>query len=216
MKSETINELATALCKAQGQMNAAQKGGDNPHLGSRYTTFDDVIEAIRQPLSNNGLSFTQVLSQGKDGLMLVTMLMHESGQFISGKILVPSMSPNRGINEIQTLGSALTYMKRYALTSILGVSSEDDDGHSARRTQSKADKQPVKSSPKKAQNGNDHKSPPKKFFDEVQVLTSNYYKNETHLYNTIGGQWPDFGNTEAVNAAKSNAVDHAITEKEAA
>lgn len=133
MHSDSINELAGALAKAQGQMRAASKDAKNPHLGNTYATLSSIIEASKEPLSANGLAFSQILSQGDGGLVLETLLMHSSGQWLQSEVLVTAQAGNRGVNEVQQLGSSLTYYKRYALTAILGISisDEDDDGNGA-------------------------------------------------------------------------------------
>jgi hypothetical protein len=133
MHSEQINELATALAKAQGQMRAASKDAVNPHLKNTYATLSSIIEAARESLSANCLAFSQILSQGDEGLILETILMHSSGQWLQSEVLIRVATDNRGINGAQALGSALTYYKRYALAALLGisVSDEDDDGNAA-------------------------------------------------------------------------------------
>lgn len=129
--SEQIDEIASALCRAQGQFIGVKKTGKNPHLGNDYATLDDIIESLREPLTSNALSFVQAL----DGAALVTTLMHESGQWISSTVTIPTMDGHRGINSVQAFGSALTYMRRYALSALLGVSTEaDDDGHNGGRS----------------------------------------------------------------------------------
>lgn len=129
-RSESINELAAALAKAQGIFPAVVKGGTNPHLKNKYATLDDVIEAVRKPLAEQSLSFVQLIGRGEQGSALTTMLMHASGQFISTTADVDKLAGNRAINDMQSLGAALTYMKRYQLSALLGLNTEaDDDGN---------------------------------------------------------------------------------------
>jgi hypothetical protein len=147
MHSELINELATALAKAQGQMRAASKDAVNPHLKNTYATLSSIIEAAREALSANGLAFSQILSQGDEGLILETLLMHSSGQWLQSEVLIRVATDNRGINGAQALGSALTYYKRYALAALLGisVSDEDDDGNGAEQpTRKPAQQRPTR------------------------------------------------------------------------
>jgi hypothetical protein len=167
MHSDTINELAAALAKAQGQMRAASKDAKNPHLGNTYATLSSIIEAAKEPLSANGLAFSQILSQGDGGLVLETILMHASGQWLQSEVLVTAQAGNRGVNEVQQLGSSLTYYKRYALTAILGISisEEDDDGNAAsqpvRKQQPRQEKPAEPAPPAKQEqakpNGNGYK-----------------------------------------------------------
>lgn len=132
-RSEHINELATSLSLAQGQFKPAQKTGTNPHLGNRYATLDDIIEAVRRPLSEQSLAFVQMLDSDERGPVLTTLLLHQSGQWISARIPIDSLEPNRGTNDMQAFGATLTYLKRYALAAMLGVSSDEDtDGEGAK------------------------------------------------------------------------------------
>src|SRR3990167_1270934 len=120
--STTIKELATALVEFQKEVEAVKKDGTNPFYKSTYATFQNVIETIREPLAKNGLSF----SQAPDGDGLCTILMHTSGEFIkaTGKMTPKDNTP-------QGQGSAITYMRRYALSAILGIATEDDDDGNA-------------------------------------------------------------------------------------
>jgi len=130
-RSETISALTEALAKAQGAFPAVQKSGKNEHLRNQYSTLDDIIAAVRKPLAANGLSFLQPLVSLEDGLLVLeTVLMHQTGEWVSSEVAVPSLSGNRAVNELQAFGSALTYMRRYTLTAMLGVTSEEDvDGN---------------------------------------------------------------------------------------
>jgi len=125
-KSDALEELMNALSVAQGQFKAVPKNGYNPHLKNKYATLDDVIETIREPLANNGLSYMQLLSNENGSPSLITILGHKSGQWISSSIIIDVMSGNRAINSMQALGASLTYMKRYALSALLGISSDED------------------------------------------------------------------------------------------
>lgn len=132
LKSDKIDEIAQALCKAQNQMDPAHKSGLNPLLHNRYSTLDDVLDAIREPFFDNGLAFTQALDTDENGVYLETVIMHTSGQYIGSRLVVQAVQGNRGVNEMQTFGIALTYSKRYALASLAGVAQEDDtDGNGA-------------------------------------------------------------------------------------
>jgi hypothetical protein len=141
--SETFVELTKALAQAQGDFPPVPKSRTNPHLKNKYATLDDVINTIRAPLKAHGLSFVQPLSNGTDGaVVLETIIMHESGEWISTTAHVPAMGENRGVNELQSFGAALTYMRRYMLTAMLGISSEEDgDGQKATRKRQSAPRQ---------------------------------------------------------------------------
>jgi hypothetical protein len=140
-KSDTIGELAKALCKAQHDFGPLVKGATNPFFKSSYSTLAAVIDVSRTPLHENGLCFTQTNEPDEPGFITVdTTLIHESGEWIQGRIRMPLAK-----NDPQGYGSSFSYAKRYALQAILGLASEDDDAESA--TQRKA---PVgKSEPQK-------------------------------------------------------------------
>lgn len=124
--SGELNHLAEALAKAQGEMENAIKGNTNPHFKSKYADLGSIWDAIRGPLSKHGLSVIQLPDMDDGGVIRVsTMLVHSSGQFIEASYALPAMK-----NDAQGYGSAITYMKRYALTG-MGVAPEDDDGNGA-------------------------------------------------------------------------------------
>lgn len=125
--SEQISELTKALAQAQGEFHAAPKTGENPHLQNHYATLDDVIGAIREPLSKHGLSFVQPIKNTDNGLVMETILLHESGQWLGCEAVVPDNPGNRGVSGLQALGGALTYMRRYMLTAMLGINAEEDN-----------------------------------------------------------------------------------------
>lgn len=143
--SETISELTTALAKAQGAFASVQKSGQNPQLHNKYATLDDVITAIRKPLSDNGLAFIQPLTSNGAGFILETVLMHTSGEWLSCAAEMPIWAGNKAVNELQAFGGALTYMRRYMLASLLGVNSDEDaDGNGkAKRNADRPEREPV-------------------------------------------------------------------------
>jgi hypothetical protein len=127
--SEAIGELAAALAAAQGEMTAASKDATNPHFKSRYATLASVWDAIRGPLSQHGLSVSQVLESPENGVGVAvrTMLLHTSGQWIASRYVMPigdKLTP-------QAIGSAITYARRYALSAIVGIAPDDDDDGNA-------------------------------------------------------------------------------------
>ena len=136
-KSESIIKLAEALSKAQGQIKGAIKDASNPFFKSDYSTLHAVWEACRKPLSDNGLAVVQLPTESADFVCLETILMHSSGEWISGKI---QMKPVK--NDPQSIGSCLTYARRYALSAIVGIAPlEDDDGEGAVGRQKEAIKE---------------------------------------------------------------------------
>ena len=122
-----INEIATALSKAQSAIEGAVKDKKNPHLQSTYADLASVWDACRKPLSDNGLSVAQgseVIEGGR--VAVTTMLMHTSGQWIQN---VLSLRPTK--DDPQGIGSCITYARRYSLSSMVGVAPADDDAEAA-------------------------------------------------------------------------------------
>lgn len=122
--SSEIAELAAALAKAQGAMESATKGNVNPHFKSKYADLASVRDAMREPFAVNGLSVVQGLRTVQGGIEVETVLFHASGQSIRETLMVPTPR-----FDAQGLGSAATYGRRYALMSMIGLASEDDDGN---------------------------------------------------------------------------------------
>ena len=121
-QSENIHELATALSKAQGEMQAAIKDSVNPFFKSKYADLGSVWDAARPVLCKYGLCVIQATDVINDKIVMVTTLAHSSGQWI--KSIVP-LNPAK--NDSQSLGTAMTYLRRYSLSAIVGVVCDDDD-----------------------------------------------------------------------------------------
>jgi hypothetical protein len=121
MQSETTADLNAALAKAQSAMKAAAFNKTNPHFKNRYADLASVIDAIRDPLTANGLSYTQTTEIRDGGFVLVTTLRHGTGQWIASEYPLPIAA------KPQELGSALTYARRYSLSAIACVAADDDD-----------------------------------------------------------------------------------------
>jgi hypothetical protein len=125
-KSESIASLAKAMVKAQTVIKPAIKDSNNPFFKSKYADLGSVFDACKDALNNNGITVMQPTSM-KDGIVSVeTVLLHESGEWISSLYPVKPAKEN----DPQSLGSAITYARRYSLASIVGVvADEDDDGN---------------------------------------------------------------------------------------
>jgi len=129
LKSSDIGELATALSKTQAKIRNAQTDKTNSHFRSKYADLSSVWEACRGPLTENGLCVSQCPEWRGEKLILITILMHTSGQWIGGSYPI---SPEK--ETPQGFGSALTYARRYSLASMVGVApDDDDDGNAAMR-----------------------------------------------------------------------------------
>ena len=130
-RSESINELATALAKAQGEIEGASKTAENPHFRSKYADLAAVWDACREPLSRHGLSVVQLprlVAIGEASWMVEceTLILHTSGQFIGETWAVP-------VTQVSAhgCGSALTYSRRQSLMALVGIAPEDDDANAA-------------------------------------------------------------------------------------
>lgn len=132
MKSESIAALAKALSNAQSQFKHAPKNSKNPFFKSEYADLASIWDTCKLALTSNGLAVIQTTDQyPSGGVVLNTMLVHSSGEWISGAYPVNPVK-----QDPQSLGSAITYARRYALQAILGIATEneDDDAETATRT----------------------------------------------------------------------------------
>ena len=149
-KSESIGSLAGALAKAQLQMETAKKDVKNPHLGNKYADLKSCWAACRKPLGDNGLSVSQLAESLTSGTINITsILMHESGEWVSSELAIP-WAVNKGINTAQAMGSAISYGRRYGLSALVGISTDDDDGNASSNNQRQAPHQQPAPKPKPA------------------------------------------------------------------
>lgn len=145
--SDSIKELAAALAKAQGDIKAVAKDRTNPHFRNKYATLDAIMDAVRQPLAKQGLSILQGTEREDGGVCVVTRLVHSSGEWVESGVLVPVDKQNA-----QGVGSALTYGRRYGVSAMLALATdEDDDGTAAgqAKPEKKAEKKPERVTPPK-------------------------------------------------------------------
>jgi hypothetical protein len=127
LMSEKIDALGLALSKAQSVMENVSK--DKQGYGYKYADLASVLTAIRKPLSDNGLSISQLVTAEVDKHILITLLMHESGQWLKSKFYIENVVMKQ-CNSLQQIGAGITYTRRYALSAIVGLSQEDDDAQS--------------------------------------------------------------------------------------
>jgi hypothetical protein len=120
--SDSIIELAKALALFHIKVGKIKKDAKNPFFKSNYASLSNILTEVQDPLNESGL----VITQFPDEMGLVSMLIHaESGQYISSNYQMPVSKPN----DPQALGSSITYARRYAISSILSLNVEDDDGN---------------------------------------------------------------------------------------
>lgn len=122
-RSEEIKELAAALAKFQADVSDPAKSKENSYLKAKYVTLDGLLLSVRPVLAANGLSFLQIPTTTESTVTVTTTLLHESGEWLeSAPFTLPLVK-----KDPQGVGSAVTYARRYSLSSILGVAWEDDD-----------------------------------------------------------------------------------------
>jgi hypothetical protein len=137
-RTDSITALAPALVAALAEIEGAEQSGENTHLKSKYATLEDVIDATRGVLAKHKLGLVQIPGTIEDGkLNLETMILHESGEYIIGDF---QMTVGKG--DPQSVGSALTYARRYAQKAGLNIPDLDDDGQGVKEADGK--KKPAK------------------------------------------------------------------------
>lgn len=137
-RSEQINEIAKALAVAQSVIRAAAKDSVNPHFKNRYADLAAVVEAYRDPFAINGLALTQHPSADGAKVTVTSCLLHTSGQWMESDLTLTAQQ-----NSPQSVGSAITYARRYAAMGIAGIAPDDDDGNEATRPRQTAALHPV-------------------------------------------------------------------------
>ena len=125
-KSDKVDKLASALSKAQSEMKGAEKKSINPFFNSGYADLHTVIESSFPHLTKYGLSVIQGNESRPGEFFVTTMLLHESGQWIRSKLKMPIEKVTA-----QSVGSVITYGRRYGLSAITGIAQYDDDGNAA-------------------------------------------------------------------------------------
>ncbi len=122
-----MKELAKALAKVQAEIGAAAKSSTNPHFRSKYADLSEVWGAWQASGPKHGLSLLQTMKLLPDGQQaLVTTLLHESGESVTGEML---LTPTK--NDMQGMGSAITYARRYCMAAMVGIVQDDDDANAA-------------------------------------------------------------------------------------
>ena len=128
--SETIGKLAEALSRAQAEMHAAKFNAVNPFLKNNYADLGSIIDTAKPTLGKYGLAVTQHPFNEGDRVGVETVLTHASGEWISSSLSLP-LADEKGKSGAQVAGSIITYLRRYTLSAVLGMySDEDTDGNS--------------------------------------------------------------------------------------
>jgi|TARA_R100000081_G_C4754873_1_gene136506 hypothetical protein len=128
MTTKSKTNIIKILMEARADIEPIKKSGTNPHFGNKYATLESVIEAVTEPLQKHGFLLMHRTISNEHGKSITTELVHESGEsFVTAIPLV------LGKNDMQGLGSAITYARRYGIMSLLNLPAEDDDGEQNRK-----------------------------------------------------------------------------------
>lgn len=149
--SEAIDQISTALAKAQARISTVGKDAKNPHFKSQYATLAAVREAAIPALNDHGISVLQFPGYLDGRVTLTTRLLHTGGQWIDSTCSAKSVK-----DDAQGFGSVVTYLRRYSLAAITGLAQDDDDGEGQRR----ANQRPLR-----------HQPEPEKPATEVDIST---------------------------------------------
>lgn len=147
-RSETLTKFAPAFLKAQSDITVALKDANNPFYKSKYADLSAIIDAVKPHLNKHGITYLQfgVIEGG-----LETMLLHESGEWVSGVLPFSSdkIIGKDGTFDPQKAGSIISYFKRYGLQAAVGLPTADDDGEAAMGRGGSKQQQSQKTEPKK-------------------------------------------------------------------
>jgi hypothetical protein len=148
-KSDSIKEICTALNKFQMEVSNPKNTEANLFFKSKYAPLDVVINTVKPTLTKNGLSVFQNVSGDGEKINVTTMITHISGEWIESDILTLSNQDNKGVSMAQAAGISITYARRYQLSAMLGISSEDDtDGNNNYQQNNNKETIPVDLKPK--------------------------------------------------------------------
>lgn len=134
--SDQINELATALSAAQAEMKNATLNKVNPHFKSKYADLAGIRDTVTPALTKHGLAVVQGTDTTDGGIVVVTRLLHKSGQWMESRFPIAYDKP-------QTMGSAYTYARRYSLSAMCSISADEDDDANAANASTHAKPNPV-------------------------------------------------------------------------
>lgn len=161
--TDTPTELYQALAAFQHEVPPIHQGTKGYNY--TYATLTEIFEVINPLLEDHNLGFTQLI----EGRSLRTVIFHtETGQSIEGCVDIPEGVTLKGQNEFQTMGSALTYLRRYSLSAALGLVTDEDNDAAGKQTRKKSKPKPKKKKSKKF-SPKDARSKIDKLADEVGV-----------------------------------------------
>ena len=128
--SEETTNLMKAMSESAPEIRSIAKS--KQAYGYKYATLDSLIDMLREVLPKHGLWFTQIPTRTEEESVLTTRVFHESGEWLEDSILMTDTELQGKANDTQKLGASITYFRRYVLSSIFGVSADEDvDGNLA-------------------------------------------------------------------------------------
>jgi len=134
--SNEIKNISAALVKVTAEVRNATKSSNG--YGYKYAPLDEILNIVRPIIAKHGLTIIQSQSFEKEGgfVTVKTLLLHSSGEFIETTATSP-FENLKGMNSYQSLGSAITYLRRYAISSMFGIASEEDTDANPQQPQKK-------------------------------------------------------------------------------
>ena len=184
--SETKAELFKAFANFKKKLKQPLKDANNPFFKSKYVPLENVVQVVDEAMIDTGLSYTQGIADLEEGYLRVdTIVLHESGEYmvIKGSKVKPVK------NDPQSAGSAITYARRYSLSTAFGIASDPDDDGNGASQQAKNNQQPKNTQQSKAQ--------PKPELTPEQKVVANIdwvnkkYKPEIRLIRSWQSMEPD-------------------------
>lgn len=125
--SQTVAKLFESLSSAQAVIKSADKNRVNPHFKASYADLAAIMDVVREPLGRYGLCIIQCPTADGQAVSVTTVLGHSSGEFVTSTLSATAVQ-----NTPQSIGSAISYLRRYAISAMLSIATEeDDDGNAA-------------------------------------------------------------------------------------
>lgn len=169
-KSESIKEIAPALNKVLSEVSNLPK--TKKGYGYSYTPLDDVLEAVRPILLKHNLGVTQMVGSEAGMVTIKTLLLHDSGEYLATTLTLPPTNMS-GVNDVQALGASITYGRRYQLTAMFGIASEEDvDGRHEQPKQAPKQQTPRQQPPKREEPKKDKGTPEERKANGIDQVNS--------------------------------------------
>lgn len=194
-----MSDAIKALVKAQKEMGAVIKNTVNPHLKSKYADLGSVLDACQNALHLNGFAVIQPCGKDDHGAYVETVLAHESGESFASRVYLVV-----GKQDMQGVGSAITYARRYGLLGMAGLAPEDDDGEATKAPKREAPPAHTQAAPKTPPT-------PSQIADKMLLRFSEFTTLQqlmdfTDPHQPAGKAWEELGRDAADQAARVKAA----------